>query len=145
MSDDLVVSGSELMMLLRQRYPSAYIRPLDADYNIPTEDAFNSYLKELGHRLFELYGDKWQTYFDCENFTLEALTLAYRKHWIARQANKGSAESVAIGAITIDSLGHALCFRLDPSKRIREFEPQNRQPVNLTSDQCASVSLVLLF
>ena len=145
MSSSVVVGGPEFQLLLRQRYPNAYIRPLDADYNIPSEESFDVYLKELGRRLFELYGDKWQTYFDCENFVLEALTLAYRKHWLAYRNGEGSAQGVAIGLVIVDSLQHALCFRLDSNKRIREFEPQTRETLTLTETQCASVSLVLLF
>jgi len=138
-----VITHNELYLILRTRYPNAYIRLLDGTYNIPTEDSFKEYLKELGRHLFALYGDKWQEYFDCDNFTLEAIALAYRKHWIARQENKGNAQGVTIGAIVVDGLKHALNVRVKGDKSVEEWEPQTKQPVILSSAQCASVSLVL--
>lgn len=148
MSDSVIIGVDALRELVRTRYPYAFIAAFDADYNIPTDESFLLFLKELSRRLFELYGDKWQEYFDCDNFVLEALALASRKHWTARQNNTGSAQGVSIGGIVVTSLKHALCVRVRSTAdglALEEFEPQNRQSVHLTPDQCASVSVVFFF
>lgn len=145
------ISGFEMLVLLRQRYPYAMILPpVDTDYNIPTEESFEVYKKELGALLFDQFGDKWQTFFDCDKITLTALAFAYRKHFIARYAGKGSAEGLAMGFIRLTltpgdlTTNHQTCFRIDGSKKVREWEPQNRVEYNLTQQQCDCVSLVYI-
>ncbi len=146
-----VIAGNELARIARARYPGAYIRCLDADYNIPTDESFGVFCKELARELFEKYGDKWREYFDCDNFTFDALALAYRKHFVARWNNVGSAQGVALGLLCFRvkpddwQTGHCIVTRLTPSRQLEEFEPQNRQTYPLTSLQCASADLCLFF
>jgi hypothetical protein len=147
-----IIHGTELSAIARARYPFAYCRSLDKDYNIPTESAFSTFKTELGRVLFDLYGDKWYEFRDCENITFSALELAFRKHFIARHAGVGNAQGVTLGLLCFDTVptdwntGHCIATRLMPDRRtLQEFEPQNRQPFPLTPAQCASASLCLFF
>lgn len=146
----LVLSALETRGLLQARYPFAQIQVFDADYNVPTEEAVEVYKRELTQHLFDLYGGKWQEYFDCDNFSLEAICLAYRKHWVARQAGKGNAQGVAFGLLCFRTVpadlrtGHCICFRIDRNRNIIEWEPQNRLNTPLTPEQCATVWFAFL-
>ena len=133
---------SDLRKLLRARYPGATIVLLDTDYNVSTDAAFEQFKGELWNLLLVAYGDKWETFFDCDNFTLEAMALAYRKHYLARKAGKGSAQSLAFGMVCYTEGSHAMAWRVKPDLSITEFEPQNRSELQLTPSQCASAWLV---
>lgn len=138
------VSSAELGLLLRQRYPFAMqMPPLDATYNIPTEESFDAFRKELWSRL-----EHWADFWDCDDFALDAMVLARQWHRLARRADKGNAQSVAFGFIIyrIDPANlattHAVNWRLDGNKRVREFEPQRVSDLQFTQAQCESTSLV---
>jgi len=140
----------ELTAILRGRYPNAFLRVLDQDYNVPTQAAVDNYMKELSSHLFDLYGDKWETYFDCDNFSLEAITLAYRKHFISRFRGNGNAEGIAFGLLTFTikpfdfATNHCIAFWVDGDRNVREFEPQNRLPLPLNPLQCATASFAFV-
>lgn len=150
MQSSLLLSSTDLADILRMRYPFAQVWVLDKDYNVPTQAAVNVYFKELASVLFETYGDKWREFFDCDNFTMEAITLAYRKHFLARFAGKGNAQGVAIGLLVFRTVptdlltGHCIAFWVDGDKQVHEFEPQNRLANPLTPAQCLSASLCLV-
>ena len=149
-AEPLTLSALDLRALLAARYPFAALITLDGTYNVPTPDAIEVFNRELAAHLFEQYGDKWQTYFDCDNFALEAVVLACRKHFVARQAGSGTAEGIALGLLGFQltpgnpASGHCICFWIDAEKQIHEFEPQNRHPLPLTPAQCASTFFVLV-
>lgn len=137
-------SAAELGLILRQRYPFAMqMPPLDASYNIPTEDSFDLFRKELWSTLQE-----WSDFWDCDDFALDAMVLAHKWHRLARRAGKGNAQSAAFGFLIyrIDPANlattHAVNWRLDGNKRVREFEPQRTTDLTFTHSQCESVSLV---
>lgn len=140
----LTLTAAELRAILAAKYPAAHCVILDATYNVPTADAIAVFNRELSAHLFEQYGDRWQSYFDCDNFALEAVVLACRKHFVARQAGNGSAEGIALGLLGFlqtpgdPTTGHCICFWVDSEKQVHEFEPQNRQPLPLSPAQCAS-------
>lgn len=138
----ITLTQSEYRAILKARYPNAYIVLLDSSYNIPTDLAIETFRDELADHLRGAYGDKWESFFDCDNFSLEAIVLAYRKHYLARKAGAGSAESVTIGLLCYTLGSHALTFRLQPDRSVTEFEPQNRRDVLLTKLQCESAWLV---
>ena len=146
----LTLSALELRVLLAARYPFAHLITLDASYNVPAADAIDAFNRQLAAHLFDQYGDKWQTYFDCDNFALEGVVLACRKHFIARQAGSGSAEGIALGLLGFQltpgnpASGHAINFWVDAKKQIHEFDPQNRHPLPLTPAQCASAFFVFV-
>lgn len=146
----LTLTALELRLLLAARYPAAYLAVLDGTYHVPAAEAIETFNRELAAHLFEQYGDKWQTFFDCENFALEAVVLACRKHFIARQSGNGTAEGIALGLLCFQQIpgdatsGHCICFWIDADRQIHEFEPQNRQPLPLTPAQCASAFFVLV-
>jgi hypothetical protein len=136
------LTSSELYAIIRQRYPYAQVAPI-------TDNMFNirDSLKRL---LFDLYGLKWETYFDCDNYACEAYTLANRWHYLARQRGQGNAEGVAFGMIKflsqpgIPTSAHQINFRVTGKKEIKEFEPQTCLDQDLTIAQCNSVSFVYL-
>jgi hypothetical protein len=142
-----ILPASELRAILSARYPFAYLAILDADYTVPSVAGIGQFNNELASHLFSQYGDKWQEYFDCDNFGLEAVTLACRKHWVARQAGHGSAQGIAFGLLCYRQIpadlssGHCINWWLDADKQIHEIEPQTRQPLTLTPEQCATASL----
>lgn len=142
------ISSSELWRMLKHRYPFASVFVADGSYNVPTETAFDGFRSELANHLLELYGDKWHEYFDCDNFALEALALANRKHYVARREGRGTAQGVAFGQLAFlqdpadPRSGHAINVRLTPDLRLVEFEPQTRKDLTLTPEQCSSASLV---
>lgn len=145
METALVISARDLRAILAERYPFAYSVVLDADYNVPSAAGIEKFNDELRAHLFKEYGDKWETFFDCDNFALEAMALACRKHWISRRAGNGSAQGIALGIFcyrlkpTDLASGHCAAFWIDSDRVIHEFEPQNRQPLALTPEQCATV------
>lgn len=140
----LNLPASELRAVMAARFPFAYGVVLDTDYNVPTPEAVDIFRKELGALLLEYYGDKWQSFFDCDNFGLEAMTLACRKHFIARRAGGGDAQGVAWGLLgyktdpTDINSGHLVSVWIDAEKNVHVFEPQNRTDLTLNDDQCAS-------
>lgn len=138
----LKLTQSELRQLLKKRYPSATIILLDVDYNVGTDAAFDVFCHELWTKLLAEYGDKWETFFDCDNFALEAIVLAYRKHYLARKAGKGSAQSFAFGIVCYTEGSHALNWRVLPDLSVTEFEPQTRKQLQLTPSQCNSAWFV---
>lgn len=147
----LTIPGVELAAIARSRYPFAYVRTLDTDYNVPTEDAFSRFTGALGSRQLSKFGDKWREFFDCDNFTFEAVALAQEWHFLARMRAEGNAQGVALGLLCFNvrpvdfTTGHCIAVRLNAARQLVEFEPQNRQPLPLTSDQCRSASLCLFF
>jgi hypothetical protein len=150
MPEALTLSESEVRAIIAERYPYSYSVVLDSTYNVPTQAAIEKFNSELGAHLLREYGDKWQTFFDCENFSLEAVVLSCRKHWIARRAGNGSAQGVALGLLCYRlkpgdvTSGHCACFWIDAERTIHEFEPQNRQVLPLTDEQRATVFFVFL-
>lgn len=146
MSDaPLIFTQAELRDILAAKFPFAFGMCLDSNYNVPTAASIDVFNRELGAKLLEDYGDKWKEFFDCDNFALEAIVLAYRKHWRARYFDgKGSAQGVAVGLLCFRqnpndiNSGHCVAFWVDSEKTVHVFEPQNRQPLALTIDQCAS-------
>jgi hypothetical protein len=147
----ITLTNAELRAILAARYPFAFGLVLDSDYNIPTDASFSTFCDELAAELLAKYGDRWRDFFDCDNFALEALVLACRKHWIARyQNNHGNAQGVAIGVLGYltrpddGTSGHCIALRVDDQRQVREFEPQNRQPLPLTPEQCASAFFYLV-
>jgi hypothetical protein len=140
----LTLTAVELREIMAMRFPFANGIPLDRDYNVPSETAITTYFKELASELFDKYGDRWQEYFDCDNFSIEALALACRKHWIARYAGNGSAQGIALGILCYrldpanPSSGHCVNWYIGTDRQVHVFEPQTRQPLALTTDQCAS-------
>ncbi len=139
-----LLTDADLRTILARRFPLATGIALDRDYNVPTDSAIATFYKEFAAELFDKYGDRWQEYFDCDNFALEALALACRKHWIARYAGNGSAQGIALGILCyrIDpanpNSGHCVNWYIGTDRQVHVFEPQTRQPLALTTDQCAS-------
>jgi len=142
MSDAIkVLSSLQVEIILGVKFQNAKGFVLDKDYNVPSDASILPYLAELREELFAKYGDKWQDYFDCDNYALEAIALAYRKHFIARQAGNGSAQGVAVGLLCYHptpTTGHCVNFWIDAENEVNIFEPQTRQPIVLTNEQCAS-------
>jgi hypothetical protein len=149
-SPALQLSALDLHEILLARYPGAARFILDRDYNVPTDAAFALFKQELADDLLAKFGGQWQEFFDCENFALEALTLAARKHWQARRDGRGNAQGVAIGLLCFlqrpfdGASGHCLNFRVHPDRTVTEFEPQDRRDLTLTPEQCESAFLALL-
>lgn len=144
-----LVPASELVALLRARYPYAVHNIFDASFNIPTEASFGAFRDELRDHFRRTVGDKWEEFFDCDNFAFAALAFAGLKHLTARKAGHGSAQGVAFGVVCFHttpgdrSTAHAVNVRLRPDKTFIEFEPQTRLDLVLTKPQCDSAWFTL--
>jgi hypothetical protein len=149
MGDELTLTASELRGIMATQFPFAYGAVFDGDYNVPSIGGVDVFRKELGALLLDYYGDKWETFFDCDNFGLEAITLACRKHWIARKEGGGNAQGIAWGILGFKLIpedptsGHLVSVWVDAEKKVHVFEPQNRKDLVLTENQCASAFFYL--
>jgi hypothetical protein len=151
MDSALTIPGLEMYLLLLQRYPNAFIpTTADAVYHVATEAAFDKFRDELSTYLFNMFGNKWYTFQDCDDFSIHALSLAYQKQFRARFDGKGSADGIAFGMIrglmdpNDPKTMHQFNFRVDGNKKIREFEPQTCKDMVLTQAQCEKVNLLYI-
>lgn len=142
------LSNIEVRQLLRTRYPDALWMPLEADYDVPTERAFDIFRDEFGRHMLSLCGDKWFDFYDCNRFALEAMSYANIKHMLARRAGQGQSQGVGFFMLCFQlrpgdpTSGHAINTRIRPDRSVMEFEPQNRKDLPLTQSQCASAWLL---
>lgn len=140
----IVLQTDELLRLLRARYPFAFIRPMEASYNVISDESFDSFRTEFANHMVSVCGNQWYEFYDCNRFAFEAYTYSARKHYVARLNGHGVAQGVAFGTLSFlqdpfdYSSGHCINWRVRPDLTIREFEPQTRRDLTLTPAQCAS-------
>lgn len=108
MSDQLfTLSRVRAFELLRKDFPGAQVVLQDNSYNVVTEESVVSFASELREDL-RANGYHYSRRWDCDDFALQALALARRKHAeAARQGFVGLAEGPLVGLLHFDCSGGA--------------------------------------
>lgn len=144
-----MITFKELKKKVRQEFPRAAWKGMDADYLSPKKDwvAGDLYFKNFYSWLWANNLDKWKEHWDCDNFAFAFYTFAQVCH--ARSMDKlkkaDRAQGLAIGVMCykMQTGGYHAINVVYTEGELCGFEPQNGKYVNLTQEERDSCYFVL--